>query len=148
VLKGFMDDRTFIRQVAAALACDERRAESVTFVVFGELRDRLSPEEREDVASQLSTGLKHLWGAGDVGREANGVHREEFLARVRHRASLPDEREAERAVRAVFGCLQRAMGSPTGREGEAWDILSQLPKDLKALWLDSSARAAGTPKHG
>jgi uncharacterized protein (DUF2267 family) len=143
-----MDDRTFIRQVATALACDERRAESVTFVVFGELRDRLSPEERDDVASQLSTGMKHLWGAGDVGREANDVHREEFIARVRHRASLPDESEAERAVRAVFATLQRAMGSPTGREGEAWDVLSQLPKDMKVLWLDSSPRAVagGTTK--
>jgi uncharacterized protein (DUF2267 family) len=140
VLYLVMDDRTFFREVAASLGCDERRAEGVTFVVFGELRDRLSPAERHDVESQLSTGLKRLWRVGDVGRDANHVRRIEFLGRVRHRAVLADDAEAERAVRAVFACLQRALGSSTGREGEAWDVLSQLPKDLKYLWLDASVR--------
>jgi uncharacterized protein (DUF2267 family) len=138
-----MDDRTFFREVAAALGCDERRAEGITFVVFGELRDRLSPDERRDVAAQLSTGLERLWSAGDIGRAPNHVHRAEFLARVRYRAVLPDDGEAERAVRAVFACLQRALGSATGREGEAWDVLSQLPKDLKTLWLDAPREASG-----
>ena len=133
-----MDDRTFFRHVAAELGCDERRAEGLTFVVFGELRDRLSVGERRDVEAQLSTGLKRLWRAGDVEREPNDVRRAEFLGRVRHRGVLPDDAEAERAVRAVFGCLQQALGSPTGREGEAWDVLSQLPKDLKTLWLGAA----------
>jgi uncharacterized protein (DUF2267 family) len=135
-----MDDRTFFREVAAALGCDERRAEGVTFVVFGELRDRLSLDERRDVAAQLSTGLRRLWAVGDVGRPPNDVHRAEFLGRVRHRAVLPDDVEAERAVRAVFACLRKALGSATGCEGEAWDVLSQLPKDLKPLWLDARPR--------
>jgi hypothetical protein len=30
--------------------------------------------------------------------------------------------------------LQKLLGSPTGLEGEAWDVMSQLPKDLKKLW--------------
>ena len=138
-----MDDRTFFREVAAALGCDERRAEGVTFVVFGELRNRLSLEERRDVAAQLSTGLRRLWAVGDVGRPPHHVHRDEFLGRVRNRAVLPDDVEAERAVRAVFACLQKALGSATGCEGEAWDVLSQLPKDLKPLWL--GARPRETP---
>ena len=133
-----MDDRTFFRNVAAELGCDERRAEGLTFVVFGELRDRLSADERRDVEAQLSTGLKRLWRVGDVGRQSNDVHRDEFLGRVRHRGALPDDAEAERAVRAVFACLQQALGSATGRDGEAWDVLSQLPKDLKNLWLDAA----------
>lgn len=58
---------------------------------------------------------------------------------MRYFAGLPDDAEAERAVRAVFGALQHSLGSPTGREGEAWDIFSQLPKDLKTLWLDAAA---------
>ena len=45
-------------------------------------------------------------------------------------------------IRRGDACLQRALGSPTGREGEAWDVLSQLPKDLKGLWLDASVRSA------
>jgi uncharacterized protein (DUF2267 family) len=142
MLNAGMDDRTFFREVAADLGCDERRAEGVTFVVFGELRDRLSVEERRDVAAQLSTGLKRLWSVGDVWREPNRIHRDEFVGRVRHRAVLSDDAEAERAVRAVFACLQRALGSATGCEGEAWDVWSQLPKDLKALWLDARPRAA------
>jgi hypothetical protein len=40
----------------------------------------------------------------------------------------------------VFKGLQRVLGSATGKEGEAWDILSQLPKDLKQLWLEASER--------
>ena len=132
-----MDERTFLHGVETALGCDERRAESVTFAVLTELRDRLSVGERHDLEAQLPTPLKRLWRAGDDGRAPNRVHRDEFVGRVRHRAVLPDDAEAQRAVRAVFACLQRALGSPTGCEGEAWDVLSQLPKDLKQLWLEA-----------
>ena len=133
-----MDEGTFLRGVAERLACDDRRAEAVTFAVFGELRDRLSPDERRDLQAQLPTALKRVWAAGDPGdRPANRVHRQEFVGRVRQRAVLVDDAEAERAVRAVFAQLQRLLGSPTGREGEAWDVYSQLPKDLKQLWLDA-----------
>jgi uncharacterized protein (DUF2267 family) len=134
-----MDERTFLRGIADELACDDRRAESVTFAVFAELHDRLSVEERRDVQAQLPTALKRLWGAGERDdRPPSRVHRAEFIGRVRQRAVLPTDDEAERAVRAVFAQLQRALGSPSGREGEAWDIYSQLPKDLKALWLDAA----------
>ena len=134
-----MDERTFVSGVADKLRCDERRAEGIVFAVFGELRDRLSPEERRDVQAQLPTALKRLWEAGnrhDV--PASKIHRDEFIGRVRRRAVLPHDDEAERAVRAVFAQLQRLLGSPTGREGEAWDVYSQLPKDLKTLWLDAA----------
>ena len=70
------------------------------------------------------------------------VHKEEFLGRVRRRAGLADDVEAERAVRAVFKGLQRGRRNPTGKEGEAWDIFSQLPKDLKRLWLEASEKTA------
>ncbi len=41
--------------------CDERRAEILTFAVFQELRDRLTPDEAAKVAAQLPTSLKMLW---------------------------------------------------------------------------------------
>lgn len=133
-----MDERTFLHAVGEVLGCDERRAESVTFAVFGELRDRLTPEERRDLHAQLPSGLKRLWVVGDrEDRPPNRVKRDEFVGRVRQRAVLPDDGEAERAVRAVFAQLKRLLGSPSGREGEAWDVYSQLPKDLKQLWLDA-----------
>ena len=82
---------------------------------------------------------KRLWAAGERREQPpSRVRRDEFVGRVRQRAVLPDDAEAERAVRAVFAQLQALLGSATGREGEAWDIYSQLPKDLKTLWLDSS----------
>lgn len=134
-----MDERVFLRGVVDELGCDERRAEGIVFAVFGELRDRLSPEERRDLQAQLPTALKRVWNAGDrPDRPASRVHRDEFIGRVRQRAVLTDDREAERAVRAVFAQLQRLLGSATGREGEAWDVFSQLPKDLKGLWLDAA----------
>ncbi len=52
-------------------------------------------------------------------------------------AGLTDDEEAERAVSAIFAALQKLLGSPTGQEGEAWDVMSQLPKDLKKLWADA-----------
>jgi uncharacterized protein (DUF2267 family) len=131
-----MDERTFTSQVAERLGYDERRATDVTFAVFQELRDRLTPEEAEDVTAQLPTPLKRLWRVGaHPGREVRRTHKPEFVAGVRAQAALADDAEAERAVLAVFGVLQRLLGSGTGKEGEAGDVLSQLPRDLKVLWL-------------
>lgn len=133
-----MDDKSFMREVAERLKCDERRADAITFAVFQELRERITPKEAHDVAAQLPTALKRLWETGErPDRKPERIHRAEFVGRVRQRTVLPDDVEAERAVRAVFAALQSLLGSPTGREGEAWDIYSQLPKDLKVLWLDA-----------
>ena len=138
-----MTERHFVQEVAGTLQCDPRRAESVIFAVFQELRHRLTASEAADVASQLPTGLKRLWNGerasvGASNRPVEKIHRAELIGRVRQRAVLPDDDEAERGVRAVFRALQRLLGSPRGREGEAWDVFSQLPKDLKQLWLDAA----------
>jgi len=136
-----MKTQTFLRGISDRLGCDDRRAESVTFAVFQELRDRLTAAERRDVASQLPTELRRLWTTGDQAERApTKTHRDEFIGRVRQRAVLPDDTEAERAVCAVFAELQLALGSASGRQGEAWDVFSQLPKDLKQLWLDAARR--------
>jgi uncharacterized protein (DUF2267 family) len=133
---GPMDELSFIRDVARRLECDQRRAEGVTFAVFQELRDRLPPKEAADVESQLPTRLKQLWREQDrPGRRIARTHELEFVGRVRQWAGLTDQAEAERAVKAVFAELQRLLGSPHGTEGEAWDVFSVLPKDLKMLWL-------------
>jgi uncharacterized protein (DUF2267 family) len=138
-----MDDRTFIREVADRLHADERRAEAVVFAVLQELRDRLTPEEAADVAAQLPAALRHLWQENEQpNREVRRIHREEFVGRVRRTAALPDDREAERGIRAVFATLQKLLGSARGTTGEAWHVFSQLPKDLKILWL---AAGAGAP---
>ena len=138
-----METQEFVNEVAHRIGADARRTEGVIFTVFHTLQDRLPAKEAADLEAQLPTGLKRLWRAEDrQGRPVEKLHAEDFLGRVRYWAALPDEAEARRAVSAVFAALQRALGSPTGKEGEAWDVLSVLPKDLKLLWLDAQRPAS------
>lgn len=60
-----MNEKSFIRDVAERAECDERRAEILTFAVFQELRDRLTPNEAAKVAAQMPTSLKMLWVSFD-----------------------------------------------------------------------------------
>jgi uncharacterized protein (DUF2267 family) len=134
-----MNDRSFVGQVAERADCEDRRAETLIFAVFQELRDRLTPKEASDVAAQLPTSLKMLWMSFDrPDRKVRRVHEGQFLREVARMAGLEDATEAENAVTAVFAVLQEALGSPTGTEGEAWHVMSQLPADLKRLWLSAS----------
>ena len=134
-----MNERSFVRQVAERADCEDRRAETLIFAVFQELRDRLTPKEASDVAAQLPTSLKMLWMSFDrPDRKVRRVHEGQFLREVARMAGLEDATAAENAVTAVFAVLQEALGSPTGTEGEAWHVMSQLPADLKRLWLSAS----------
>jgi len=134
-----MDGKTFIREVARRIACDEKRAEAVTFVVFQELRGRLTPQEGADLAAQMPEALKKLWMPSErPDRSVHRVHAAEFIGDVRKIAALADDTEARRAVMSVFAELQKMVGSATGVEGEAWHVMSQLPKDLKQLWLEAA----------
>jgi len=134
-----MKEKSFVQQVADRLDCDERRAETLIFSIFQELRDRLTPDEAADVAAQLPTSLKMLWLSFErPNRKVRRIHEGQFLREVARMAGLDDEFESEAAVAAVFAVLQEALGSPTGMEGEAWHVLSQLPADLKRLWLSAS----------
>jgi len=134
-----MDEKTFLQQVGARARCDEQRAEALTFAVFQELRDRLTPKEAGHVAAQLPKGLRRLWQEQEQpNRVVRRTHEGEFVGRVRMHLNLPDDGEARRAVRVVFAVLQRLLGSRHGVEGEAWDVFSQLPKDLKKLWLTAA----------
>ena len=138
-----MDRKTFLHDVAALLRCDHDRAEAVTAIVFQELGDQLSAKERDDVAAQLDRGLERLWrDRPDEHDPARRPHRDEFIGRVRVRAALVDDAEAERAIHVVFHTLQRALGSPDGTRGESWDVFAVLAKDLKPLWLESRAAVA------
>lgn len=138
-----MDENQFFREVAERLACDRARAEAVTLAVFRELQERVTPKERGDVAAQLPNALRHLWTETSPGdRAPTRIGAGEFVGRVRRFAALPDDREAERAVLVVFSELQRLLGSATGLEGEAWDVFSVLPKELKKLWLSAHEAVA------
>jgi len=131
-----MNEKSFVREVAERVDCDERRAETLIFAVFQELRDRLTPDEAAKVAAQLPMSLKMLWMSFDrPDRSVRRVHEPQFLYDVGRMAALDTEAEAERAVVAVFSALQDAFGSPSGTRGTAGHVMSQLPNDLKRLWL-------------
>jgi uncharacterized protein (DUF2267 family) len=131
-----MNEKQFITSVAQRTHTDPEVAEAITYAVFQQLRERITPKESLDVAGQLARDLQVLWLENErIDRDVRKTHETEFVARVRYFAGLSSFEEAERAVRAVFATLQEALGSPHGIEGEAWDIFSQLPKDLKKLWL-------------
>jgi len=131
-----MKDKAFVLDVAARLGCDERRAETLIFAVFQELRDRLTAAEAADAMAQLPLSLKMLWASFDYsGRTVRRVHEYQFLEEVRRMAALKDQVEAEKAVLSVFGVLQEALGGLDGLHGEAGHIFSQLPSDLKTLWV-------------
>jgi len=133
-----MEEEKFIRSVSEQLGVDHERAWTIISAVFRELHDRLSPKEAADAGAQLPHRLKSLWASLESpGREVKRIHKVEFVRKVSELAAV-SESEAAHAVRVVFGALQTALKSPTGQEGEAWDIFSQLPKDLKKIWLSAA----------
>lgn len=135
-----MNEKSFIRDVAERANCDERRAEILTFAVFQELRDRLTPKEAAKVAAQLPHSLKMLWMSFDrPDRQVRRLHEAQFLDEVARMTALENEDEAERMVVAVFGALQDALGFFGGTSGTAGHVMSQLPSDLKRLWLAAGA---------
>jgi uncharacterized protein (DUF2267 family) len=126
-----MDANSFYRKVktqAARPSLDDARR--VTGAVFHALRDRLTPREADQAAAQLPRPLKLEWWRGDVyDRRPVKMHRREFYGRVQREAGLATELEARRATVAVFAALKGQLSL-----GEADDVASQLPKDLKKVW--------------
>jgi uncharacterized protein (DUF2267 family) len=39
---------------------------------------------------------------------------------------------------SVFAVLQKLLGSSGGLQGEARHVMSQLPKDLKQMWIEAA----------
>ena len=103
---------------------------TATAAVLRALRDRLTENEARQAAAQLPTELKRLWASGrppDV--RPVKLKRREFLERVRVDAGLTSLNQAEMVTDAVFAGLKEQLS-----EGEASDIVAQLPRDLKVQW--------------
>ncbi len=128
----------FKHQVKLLSAVDEAQTERIIVAVLQELHDRLSPREADDLAAQLPGELKGLWHGFDApGRDVRRTHKSDFVRHVAESAEVAED-IANHAVMAVFKGLQVLLHSPTGQEGEAWDVFSQLPKDLKLVWTAAS----------
>lgn len=103
-------------------------------VVLRALRDRLTPEEAAQAAAQLPGPLRAVWHAGEQpDRRPVRMDREQFYNRVRAEAGLVSTQEAEWLTLAVFAALKAKL-SP----GETEDILAQLPRDLKEVWVEAT----------
>jgi uncharacterized protein (DUF2267 family) len=101
-----------------------------TAAVLQALRDRLTPDEAAHAAAQLPRELKALWGSGQPALAPPlKLHRREFLERVRLEAGLHSTAQAEQVTDAVFAALKEHLS-----DGEADDIMAQLPHDLKHQW--------------
>jgi len=135
-----MSTERFYRAVMDA--SEDRRREAVkraTSAVFHALRDRLTPEEADQVAAQLPRELKLIWWAGEEpGRRPVKMRRDAFYRRVANEAGLASVRDARWMTLAVFAALKQQL-----TPGEAEDVLAQLPKDLKEVWVE--AEPAGPP---
>ena len=131
-----MSTTSFYRMVMSMAGNRDRElAERATAAVFHALRDRLTPEEADQLAAQLPRELRQLWDQGArEGRVPTKLHLPEFLERVKDRADLPSAKEARWMTLAVFAALKEHV-SP----GESADVWSQLPKDLKELWAEARA---------
>ena len=145
-----MDEGQFLHEVETLSGLTREQSFNVTTATLQELHDRLSPKEANDLAAQLPHEFKAMWHALDApGRDVRRSHKEDFVRHIADVAEI-DEVEANKALKAVFKALQTLLKSPTGQEGEAWDVFSQLPKDLKRVWLsvaEGTATAASTAPH-
>lgn len=138
-----MDEDRMLQEVEARAELTREQAFKVMAAALQELHDRLSPKEADDLAAQLPGEFKARWHAFDVpGREVRRTHGEDFVRHIAEVAEI-NEIQAKKALMASFKALQMLLHAPTGQEGEAWDVFSQLPKDLKRIWL---AAATMSPK--
>src|ERR1035441_4805041 len=95
-----MNDKQFIARVAQRAGTDLEHAGAITYAVFQELRERITPKEAFDVASQLPLDLQVLWLENErIDRGVRKTHETEFIARVRYYATLPDIEEEARGGR-------------------------------------------------
>jgi uncharacterized protein (DUF2267 family) len=129
-----METHVFYRTIRERLGqCGREDAKRGTAAVFRALRDRLTPDEADQVAAQLPTPLKAVWAEGEhAERTPLKLDREQFYERVRGDVGLLTAQEAQWLTLAVFAALKLQL-SP----GEAEDVMAQLPKDLKEVWVEA-----------
>jgi uncharacterized protein (DUF2267 family) len=141
-----MDDEKFFHEVGIRLDTGEEQTRTIVTAVLRELHDRLTTKEADDLGAQFPGEIKRTWHSFDSpGRTVERTHKVDFIRHVSEAANIAED-EARRAVMAVFKAIQMLVRSPTGQEGEAWDVFSQLPKDLKRVWSAASRMQPQAPK--
>lgn len=134
-----MNEDRLLREIETRAELNRDQAFNVMIAVLQELHDRLNPKEADDFAAQLPGNFKARWHSFDLPeREVRRTHKDDFVRHIANVAEI-DEARADRALMAAFKAIQIHLHSPTGQEGEAWDVFSQLPKDLKHVWTAAAS---------
>ncbi len=141
-----MDEERMLFEVEAHTGLDRDHAYRMMVAVLQELHDRLTPKEADDLAAQLPGEFKQRWHSFDQpGRKVTDTHAADFTRHLAQAAEV-DEIRAKKGLMAAFKALHLLLNSPTGQEGEAWHVYSQLPKDLKRMWLAAGSMPAARPR--
>lgn len=120
-----MNDKEFFHHVADRCGLSREEAADLTRATLGTLADRLSGGEARDLAAELPEPLAQSLCAGD--EQANSFDLEEFVRRVSEHTGLT-ALESSRGVRAVLMTVR-----DVADETEYADVMSQLPKEFRAL---------------
>ncbi|MBF5041813.1 DUF2267 domain-containing protein [Aggregicoccus sp. 17bor-14] len=121
----------FLRQLSERGGMSPHVAERAASSVLCALEERILPDEAKDMEAQLPvklTELLHRCERHEHGGPPRKFGREEMLQRVGEDLALQPE-AVEPVVRAVCNVLRARLS-----EGEAEDVMNQLPEDLRALW--------------
>jgi uncharacterized protein (DUF2267 family) len=128
---------TWLKEIMEALGSDRHRAYQALRGVLHCLRDRLLVEEAADLGDQLPMLVRGIyyesWQPSATPIKVRSL--KEFLDLVASR--LPGTLDPEQAARAVFQVLEHHV-----TPGEIEDVVSELPKDIRALWPQYGSRAA------
>ncbi|HUM09357.1 MAG TPA: DUF2267 domain-containing protein [Myxococcaceae bacterium] len=121
---------TYLRRVGSI---SEELAEQSAVAVLCALERRILPEEAKDLEAQLPAKLRDLITRCDrhAGVHRRALDRTEFVGMVADELGVPLP-TAEHLTLAVFHALRAQVS-----EGEARQVESQLPADLKELWSRS-----------
>jgi uncharacterized protein (DUF2267 family) len=120
----------FLKQLSERGGMSPHVAEEAASSVLCALEQRIFGEEARDLEAQLPQKLVELLQRcpRHEGPPPDKFGKEEFLRMVGEDLHLAPE-AAEPVVRAVFAVLRERIS-----EGEAQDVILQLPEDLRALW--------------
>ncbi len=100
-------------------------------VVLTRLEQRLTGEEAKDLNAQLPIKLVEILQEANRPNEGGPLqkfHRDDFIAAIANDLAKSND-EAESIIRSVFAVVQLRIS-----EGEANDVLAQLPSNLRPLW--------------
>lgn len=99
--------------------------------VLTRLEQRLTGEEAKDLNAQLPLKLVEILNEArrpPTGEPVEKFHRDDFIGAIGSDLGCSHD-EAESIIRGVFMTVRSRIS-----EGEASDVESQLPKDMKPLW--------------